>query len=165
MGWPIPLATGKPMNYTAEQLARRNQSFWTPVQAAGALVQFLTFLASLILVVRFLNTGQGYEITTVANVAKVLMLYFMTVTGMAWEDEVFGQFFMAKAFFWEDLGNLISLAGNTAYLVTLFAGADPRTQMLVMCVALATYVVNFFQFALRGARAARQKPRPSARAS
>lgn len=61
------------MNYTPEQLARRNQSFWTPVQAAGALVQFLTFLASLILVMRFLSTGQGYEITTVANVAKVLM--------------------------------------------------------------------------------------------
>jgi len=38
-----------------------------------------------------------------------------------------------------------------------------------MCVALATYVLNFFQFALRGARAARQKraqalsPAPSGR--
>lgn len=145
------------MDYTPEQLARRNRSFWTPVQGIGALAQFLTFLASLILVVRFLSTGEGYEIATVANVAKVLMLYFMTVTGMAWEDEVFGQMFMAKEFFWEDAGNLLSLAGNTAYLVALFAGADPRTQMLVMCVALATYVVNFVQFAARGVRSARQK--------
>ncbi len=145
------------MNYTPEQLERRNRSFWTPVQAVGALVQFLTFLASLILVIRFLTTGQGYEVTTVANVAKVLMLYFMTVTGMAWEDEVFGRMFMAKEFFWEDAGNLLSLAGNTAYLVALFAGVDHRTQMLVMCVALATYVVNFVQFARRGMRSARQK--------
>ncbi len=52
--------------------------------------------------IRFLATGQGYEITTVFCVAKVLMLYFMTVTGMAWEDEVFGRMFMAKEFFWED---------------------------------------------------------------
>lgn len=145
------------MNYTPEQLARRNRSFWTPVQAIGALVQFLTFLASLFLVIRFLITGQGYEIATVANVAKVLMLYFMTVTGMAWEDEVFGRMFMAKEFFWEDAGNLLSLAGNTAYLLALFAGADHRTQMLVMCVALATYVINFAQFASRGVRSARQK--------
>jgi 3-vinyl bacteriochlorophyllide hydratase len=85
------------------------------------------------------------------------MLYFMTVTGMAWEDEVFGRMFMAKEFFWEDAGNLLSLTGNTAYLVALFAGAEPRTQMLVMCFALATYVVNFAQFALRGMRSARQK--------
>ena len=145
------------MGYTPEQMARRNRSFWTPVQAVGALIQFLTFLASLILVIRFLNTGEGYEVTTVANVAKVLMLYFMTVTGMAWEDEVFGRLFMAREFFWEDAANLLSLAGNTAYLVVLFAGAEPRTQMWVMCVALATYVVNFVQFALRGARSARQK--------
>ncbi len=145
------------MSYTPEQLERRNRSFWTPVQAVGALVQFLTFVASLILVIRFLTTGRGYEIATVVNVAKVLMLYFMTVTGMAWEDEVFGRMFMAKAFFWEDAGNLLSLAGNTAYLVALFAGVDHRTQMWVMCIALATYVVNFVQFALRGVRSARQK--------
>jgi len=145
------------MGYTPEQLARRNQSFWTPVQAIGASVQFLTFLASLVLVIRFLSTGEGYQVTTVANVAKVLMLYFMTVTGMAWEDEVFGRLFMAREFFWEDVGNLLSLAGNTAYLAALFAGAEPHVQMWVMCVALATYVVNFVQFARRGARAARQK--------
>lgn len=145
------------MDYTPEQLKRRNESFWTPVQGVGALVQFLTFIASLVLVVRFLTTGEGYEIATVVCVAKVLMLYFMTVTGMAWEDEVFGHLFMAKEFFWEDAGNLLSLAANTAYLVALFAGADKYTQMWVMCVALATYVINFAQFAWRGVRSARQK--------
>jgi 3-vinyl bacteriochlorophyllide hydratase len=145
------------MNYTEQQLQARNRSLWTKVQAYGALIQFVTFIASLVLVVRFLTTGQGYEITTVVSVAKVLMLYFMTVTGMAWEDEVFGQMFMAKAFFWEDAGNLVSLAGNTAYLVALLGGADKHTQMLVMLVALATYVLNFVQFGARGVQAAKQR--------
>ncbi len=145
------------MNYTEQQLQARNRSLWTKVQAYGALIQFITFIASLVLVIRFLTTGQGYEIATVFSVAKVLMLYFMTVTGMAWEDEVFGQMFMAKEFFWEDAGNLVSLAGNTAYLVALLGGADERTQMLVMLVALATYVLNFIQFGARGVKAAKQR--------
>lgn len=145
------------MNYTEQQLQARNRSLWTKVQAYGALIQFITFIISLLLVIRFLATGQGYEITTVFCVAKVLMLYFMTVTGMAWEDEVFGRMFMAKEFFWEDAGNLVSLAGNTAYLLTLLSGADKQQQMMVMMIALATYVLNFVQFGLRGVKAARQR--------
>lgn len=145
------------MNYTEEQLQARNRSLWTKVQAWGALIQFITFIISLVLVIRFLTTGQGYQVATVFSVAKVLMLYFMTVTGMAWEDEVFGHLFMAKEFFWEDAGNLVSLAGNTAYLITLLAGADEHTQMMVMLVALATYVLNFVQFGARGLKTARQR--------
>lgn len=145
------------MEYTPEQLKRRNESLWTPVQGVGALVQFLTFLASLIMVIRFVSTGQDYALTTVVCVAKVLMLYFMTVTGMAWEEEVFGQPFLARQMFWEDIGNLVSLTGNTAYLLALMLGVDHMTQMAVMGVALATYVLNFVQFAVRGARATRQR--------
>ncbi len=145
------------MHYTPDQLTRRDRSLWTKVQGFGALTQFITFVASLFLVVRYLTTGEGYEITTIVCVAKVLMLYFMTVTGMAWEDEVFGQMFLAKEFFWEDVGNVVSLAGNTLYLSTLLLGAPKNVQMLAMCVALATYVLNFAQFAARGVRSARQK--------
>ncbi len=145
------------MDYTPDQLERRNRSLWTTVQGVGALAQFVTFVVSLVLVIRFVTTGQDYALTTVACVTKVLMLYFMTITGMAWEDEVFGRFFLAPQMFWEDIGNVISLAGNTSYLVALILGADPGTQMAAMGVALATYVLNFFQFALRGARAARQR--------
>ena len=145
------------MNYTEQQLQARNRSLWTKVQGFGALIQFVTFLISLMLVIRYLTTGQGYEITTVFCVAKVLMLYFMTVTGMAWEEEVFGQMFMAKEFFWEDAGNLVSLTGNTAYLITLLNGADKHQQMMVMLFALATYVLNFVQFGLRGVKAAQQR--------
>ncbi len=145
------------MHYTPDQLARRDSSLWTKVQGFGALTQFIIFVASLFLVVRYLTTGEGYAITTVFCVAKVLMLYFMTVTGMAWEDDVFGQFFLAKQFFWEDIGNIISLVGNTLYLSTLLLGAPKNVQMLAMCFALATYVLNFAQFAARGVRSAKQK--------
>lgn len=145
------------MEYTTDQLHRRDQSLWTPVQAVAAAIQFIIFVVSLVLVIRFFATGQGYEVATVFGVAKVLLLYFMTVTGMAWEDEVFGQMFLAKAFFWEDIGNLLSLSGNTAYLATLLLGLPEEIQMIALCVALATYVINFAQFARRGMKSARQK--------
>jgi 3-vinyl bacteriochlorophyllide hydratase len=145
------------MQYTSDQLRRRNQSLWTPVQAVAAAIQFVIFIISVGLVIRFFATGQGYEIATVFGVTKVLLLYFMTVTGMAWEDEVFGQLFLAKEFFWEDIGNLLSLSGNTVYLATLLLGLPKEIQMIALCVALATYVINFAQFARRGMKSARQK--------
>ncbi len=145
------------MDYTPEQLERRNKSVWTRVQGVGAGVHFMLFLASLFMVIRFVTTGQDYELTTAICVAKVLMLYFMTVTGMFWEKEVYGQYFLAKGMFWEDVGNIISLAGNTSYLVTLLVGAEKSVQMMAMGVALLTFLINFTQFAVRGVRAARQR--------
>ena len=45
--------------YSPEQRARRDASVWTLVQGVLAPVQFLVFLVSLALVVRFLVTGDG----------------------------------------------------------------------------------------------------------
>lgn len=145
------------MRYTPEQLERRNRSIWTPVQAIGAPIQLLVFLVNVTLVVRFLATGADYELAHAVSVVKVLMLYFMTVTGMFWEHEVFGPWFMSREFFWEDFVNLIALIAHTAFLVSGWLGAAPTTQMWIMCVAFLTYLANFTQFVLRGLRASAQK--------
>jgi 3-vinyl bacteriochlorophyllide hydratase len=145
------------MNYTPEQLRRRNDSVWTPIQAVAAPAQFLTFIASVVLVVWYLSTGEGYEIAHLASLAKVAMMIFMTVTGMMWERDVFDRYFMAKEFFWEDFVNLISLIAHIAFIAAWLLGYSERTQMVVMCVALATYVVNFIQFGAKGIQAARQR--------
>jgi hypothetical protein len=46
--------------YTPEQRRRRDDSRWTLVQGILAPLQFLVFLVSLGLVLRFLVTGNGY---------------------------------------------------------------------------------------------------------
>jgi 3-vinyl bacteriochlorophyllide hydratase len=145
------------MRYTSEQLARRSKSIWTPVQAIGAPIQLLIFLVNVVLVAHFLSTGADYELAHGVSVLKVLALYFMTITGMFWEHDVFGPYFMAKQFFWEDFVNLIALVAHTGFIVSGLLGADPRAQMLVMCVAFVTYLANFTQFLLKGVRATRQK--------
>jgi 3-vinyl bacteriochlorophyllide hydratase len=55
-----------------------------------APVQFLVFAVSLVLVLRYLGTGQGYAAATLSVVLKTLLLYTIMVTGCIWEKVVFG---------------------------------------------------------------------------
>ena len=141
--------------YTPEERRRRDASRWTLVQGVLAPVQFAVFLMSLILVLRFLLTGQGADAATASIVIKTLVLYTIMVTGSIWEREVFGRVLFASAFFWEDAVSILVLALHTAYLFALFSGAvDVRSQMFLALAAYASYVVNATQFVLK-LRAAR----------
>ncbi len=145
--------------YTPEQRIRRDATKWTLVQGILAPVQFAVFLISLVLVVRYLTTGEGFFIASASIVLKTLLLYAIMVTGSIWEREVFGCYLFAPAFFWEDVFSFLVLALHTAYLVALFGGfGDPRQQMLLALAAYASYFVNATQFLLK-LRAARRDER------
>ena len=148
------LATPRAL-YTADERRRRDQSPWTLVQGILAPVQFVVFLVSLALVMRYLATGEGLEAATASIVVKTLVLYAIMITGSIWEREVFGCYLFAPAFYWEDVFSFLVLALHTAYLGALLMGlGDPRQQMLLALGAYATYVVNAAQFVLK-LRAAR----------
>ncbi len=141
--------------YTAQERARRDATRWTLVQGVLAPVQFFVFLASVVLVLRYLHTGQGEFAATVSVVLKTLLLYTIMLTGCIWEKVVFGRYLFAPSFFWEDVFSMLVLALHTAYLVALFTGALPvREQMLLALAAYAAYVINAAQFLLK-LRAAR----------
>lgn len=141
--------------YTADQRHRRDRTGWTLVQGLLAPLQFLVFLISLGLVLRYLATGQGEALASASVVAKTLVLYTIMVTGCLWEKAVFGRYLFAPAFYWEDVFSMAVLALHTAYLAALATGwLDARQQMLLALAAYATYVVNATQFLLK-LRAAR----------
>jgi 3-vinyl bacteriochlorophyllide hydratase len=141
--------------YTPEQRRRRDASAWTLVQGLLAPLQFLVFAASLMLVMRYLATGTGYDIATASVVLKTLLLYTIMVTGCIWEKVVFGVYLFAEPFFWEDVFSMLVLALHTAYLLALFGGwLGPRALMLLALAAYAAYVINATQFVLK-LRAAR----------
>ena len=141
--------------YTAEERARRDATRWTLVQGVLAPLQFVAFIASVVLVLRYLQTGQGEGAATVSIVIKTLLLYTIMVTGCIWEKVVFGRYLFAPAFFWEDVFSMLVLALHTAYLVALFTGSLPvREQMLLALAAYAAYAINAAQFLLK-LRAAR----------
>lgn len=136
--------------YSAEQRARRDSSIWTLVQGVLAPIQFLIFLVSLVLVVRYLVTGQGYAAATISVVVKTMALYAIMVTGSIWEKEVFGRYLFAPAFYWEDVGSMLVLVLHTAYLVALATGkAGQHELMLLALAAYAAYVVNAGQYIVK----------------
>ncbi|MFC3685739.1 2-vinyl bacteriochlorophyllide hydratase [Hydrogenophaga luteola] len=141
------LTPARPPLYTPLQRQRRDGSVWTLVQGILAPVQFLVFLVSLALVLRFLLTGEGEQAATLSVVVKTLTLYTIMLTGCIWEKVVFGQYLFAPAFFWEDVFSMAVLALHTAYLLALFKGwLDARGLMVLVLAAYAAYVVNAGQF-------------------
>ncbi|QPH53443.1 2-vinyl bacteriochlorophyllide hydratase [Pontivivens ytuae] len=141
--------------YTPEQRARRDATIWTTVQGVLAPLQFLACLISLLLVVRFLMTGEGYVAATVSILVKTGFLYAIMVTGAIWEKVVFGQYLLAPAFFWEDMVSFGVIALHTAYVAALLGGwLTPEALMWLAIAAYAAYVLNATQFLLK-LRAAR----------
>ena len=144
----------KPL-YTPAQRKRRDESGWTLVQGILAPAQFLVFLVSLILVFRYLATGDGYALASWSIVVKTGFLYLIMVTGAIWEKVVFGQWLFAPAFFWEDVFSFAVIALHTLYIVGLFwLALAPSTLMVIALTAYGAYVINAGQFVwkLRAAR-------------
>lgn len=147
--------------YTAEERRRRDESPWTIVQGVLAPLQFLVFLTSLSLVLRFLMTGQGAEAAEISIVIKTLVLYAIMITGSIWEKRVFDKWLFAQPFFWEDVFSMLVLALHSTYLYMLFGEHGTVGQrMLVALAAYATYLINAGQFLLK-LRAARLQAPPT----
>ena len=151
--------TYKPL-YTPEERVRRDKTKWTLVQGILAPIQFVVFLVSLYLVLRFLFTGEGEQAANISVVVKTLTLYTIMITGCIWEKVVFNCYLFAPAFFWEDVFSMLVLLLHTLYLVALGTGyLDPIQLMLLALAAYATYAINAGQFIwkLRMARLDQEK--------
>lgn len=151
--------------YSPEERRRRDLSPWTVVQAILAPLQFLVFLVSLGLVLRYLATGQGLELAAMSVVLKTVVLYAIMVTGSIWEKDVFGKWLFARPFFWEDVVSMVVLALHTAYLAAVaMHWGSPAEQMGLALAAYAAYLVNAAQFLckLRTARLESGADRPMA---
>lgn len=133
--------------YTPDERIKRDKSVWTLVQGVLAPIQFLVFLISLVLVLRYLATGEGQNIAIWSIVIKTITLYTIMITGCIWEKVVFDCYLFAPAFYWEDVFSMLVLALHTAYLVALFTDILTTQQLMYLALAAyATYVVNAGQF-------------------
>lgn len=133
--------------YTADERARRDATVWTLVQGVLAPVQFLVFLVSLALVLRYLVTGEGLWTATASVVVKTFVLYSIMVTGSVWEKVVFGKWLFAPAFFWEDVVSMAVIALHTLYIAMLLSGwGSTEQQLAVALMAYCIYIVNAAQF-------------------
>ena len=141
--------------YTPSQRKRRDETVWTLVQGVLAPLQFLVFLISLALVMRYLFADVGYEIAAFSIVLKTIVLLIIMVTGAIWEKVGFGQYLLAPAFFWEDVVSFFVIALHLAYVWALFENYLSEQQLMLLgLTAYAVYLINAAQFVwkLRAAR-------------
>jgi 3-vinyl bacteriochlorophyllide hydratase len=140
------MKTSKPL-YNQEQRAKRDATVWTLVQGILAPIQFLVCLISLCLVLRFLISGEGYEMATISVVIKTIFLYLIMLTGSIWEKVVFGKYLFAESFFWEDVFSMLVISLHTLYLYFLLvAGMSERGLMYLALAAYISYFINAGQF-------------------
>jgi 3-vinyl bacteriochlorophyllide hydratase len=145
--------------YTPEQRRRRNSSPWTMVQGILAPLQFLAFLVSTALVLRYLVSGHGYQAATVSVVVKTGFLYAIMITGSMWEKAVFDRYLLAPAFFWEDVFSFLVIALHTAYIFFLATHLLTAKQMMLLALtAFAAYLVNATQFLMKLRAVRREAP-------
>ena len=148
--------------YTPEQRRRRDETRWTMVQGILAPLQFIAFAISLVLVLRYVWTGEAYGAATASILVKTALLYAIMVTGALREKEVFGRYLFAGPFYWEDVFSMLVLALHTLYVAGLVGGwFDPQALMAIALAAYAAYVINAGQF-LRKFRLARIDTRVAA---
>jgi 3-vinyl bacteriochlorophyllide hydratase len=141
--------------YTPEERQRRDATPWTLVQGILAPIQFLVFIGSTILVVRFLLTGVGEGVAIASILLKTFLLYTIMVTGSIWEKVVFGKWLFAEPFWWEDFVSFLVIGLHTLYLAALLQGWwSTEARMILALVAYVIYAVNATQFLLK-LRAAR----------
>jgi 3-vinyl bacteriochlorophyllide hydratase len=155
----------KPL-YTPEQRAKRDSTVWTLVQGILAPVQFLVFLVSLGLVLRFFWTGEGEQTALMSVVVKTVVLYIIMVTGCIWEKVVYGVYLFAETFFWEDMVSMVVMVLHTANIAMwLHGGLTPSEQLALALAAYFTYVVNAAQYILKLRRARLQSAVKTTRAT
>ncbi len=140
-------AGARPPLYSPQERARRDASVWTLIQGVLAPIQFLVFLISLGLVLRYLWTGQGEQVAALSVLVKTLTLYTIMITGCIWEKVVFDRWLFAPAFYWEDLFSMLVLALHTAYVYAWYTGAlSSPQQMWLALAAYSAYLINAAQF-------------------
>ena len=133
--------------YTPEQRIKRDNSVWTLVQGVLAPLQFLVFLVSVTLVIRFLLTGKDYEIANYSILLKTFFLLIIMITGCIWEKVVFDKYLFAEAFFWEDVFSMLVIFLHLSYVYCLFTQTlSPQSLMILALCAYVAYFINAAQF-------------------
>ncbi len=146
--------------YTQAERQRRDSTKWTLVQGLLAPFQFVVFAVSLVLLARWLMTGDGLVGAEASVVVKTLVLFTIMVTGAIWEKVVFGQYLFAPSFFWEDAFSMLVIGLHTAYVTAFMLGlGDADFRVGLALAAYAAYVINAGQFVMKLRQARREAPR------
>ncbi|MBD5636166.1 MAG: hypothetical protein IAI49_16985 [Candidatus Eremiobacteraeota bacterium] len=127
--------------------ARREASIWTLIHPLFAIGQLLAFVVSVSLFVAYFRGAVSFHAVHVSVLVKIGLMLGAVVTGACWERDVFGYWWFAPEFLFEDVMTVIVFITQMSYLaVVFFHPADMSVILGVLGAAYAVYLANVAQY-------------------
>jgi len=132
---------------------RRAASPWTLIHPLFAIGQLLAFLVSVGLLVAYFRGAVPFHVVHVSVLVKIGLMVGAVVTGSLWERDVFGFFWFAPEFLFEDVMTLVVFIFQMSYLAMVALHPDRLSAIVgILCVAYAVYLANVAQYIHRTQR-------------
>ena len=146
----------------AAALARRKASVWTTIHPLFAIGQLLAFVVSVGLLLAYFAHGVPFHVVHVSVLVKIALMFGAVITGSLWERDVFGYFWFAPEFLFEDVMTLIVFITQMTYLAMIYTHPDKMAIVVgVLIFAHAVYLANVAQYIHRTQQLKKQQPPPS----
>ena len=127
--------------------ARRSSSVWTLVHPLFAIGQMLAFFVSVGFIVAYARGAVDYHVVHISVLVKIGLMVGAVVTGALWERDVFGYYWFAPDFMFEDVMTAIVFVFQLAYLAMVtFHPNDQAAILLMLFFAYTVYAGNVAQY-------------------
>lgn len=132
---------------------RRAASLWTMIHPLFAIGQLLAFLVSVGLLIAYFRGSVPFHVVHVSVLAKIALMVGAVVTGSLWERDVFGYFWFAPEFLFEDVMTLVVFIFQMSYLAMVALHPDRMPAIVgMLCAAYVVYLANVAQYIHRTQR-------------
>jgi 3-vinyl bacteriochlorophyllide hydratase len=130
--------------------ARRAASVWTKIHPIFAIGQLFSFFVSVGYLIAFYRGAVDFHVVHLTVLIKIALMIGAVITGALWERDVFGYYWFAPEFLFEDVMTLIVFITQAGYLAAAYSHPD-RTQFLAafISVAYVIYIANVAQYVYR----------------
>jgi 3-vinyl bacteriochlorophyllide hydratase len=138
-------------NLSIEQVrTRREDSVWTRVHPIFALGQLGAFVVSLGFLGAYWAGWVPFADVHESVLIKIALMIGAIVSGAFWEHDVFGPYWFAPEFFFEDAMTVNVFLLHLGYLVVVYTQpGDPGKAIFMLCIAYVVYVANVVQYIWR----------------
>ncbi len=119
-----------------------------------ALGQLLAFFVSVGLFVAYLRGAVPFHVVHVSVLVKIGLMVGAVLTGAFWERDVFGYWWFAPEFLFEDVMTLIVFIMQMTYLAMVYMHPTYTSVIIgVLAAAYTVYIANVAQYIHRTQRA------------
>jgi 3-vinyl bacteriochlorophyllide hydratase len=130
--------------------ARREASVWTRVHPIFALGQVGAFFVSVGFLIAYFAGWMNFAAVHESVLIKIALMIGAIVSGALWEHDVFGPYWFAPEFFFEDAMTVNVFLLHIGYLIMVYTQpGDPSKAIVMLCLAYAVYLANVVQYVWR----------------